>query len=182
MTESVGNQPFLASSREAAARGLWPHAVTLPRGTVLYRFIDRSRGTAVRAADGPWWFEYEHYQAIRHFALRHGYPVGYAARLFAAILYEWSEVDAVVRAALRVPLVAWKGRGKPVAATERDPRDVNRVIHGRLTEAEASASSRFTPLSGANEVYQIYVPGLGAPWFAFERFFELLTVEPIASR
>lgn len=132
---SAANQQFLASSYSEAAKGLWPQQYTIGAHTVLYRFIDIKRDAATVGTDGPWWFEFVHFQSIKHFALRHGYALGYAARLFAAILYEWSEVNAVVRAEVTVPLITWKGKGKqvivgkdrPLYQPEIDPRDLNRT-------------------------------------------------------
>jgi hypothetical protein len=67
----------------------------IPSGQVLYRFYDSSKAlTPEDGANGPWWVEFDHFQTIKHFALRNGYSFSYAARLFAAILYEWSEANA----------------------------------------------------------------------------------------
>src|SRR5690348_3652858 len=102
---SEANRSMLSRTYAEAAKGLWPHEVKLAPGTVLYRFIDTTKAPPKTGADGPWWFEFEHYKTIESFAARHGYSTGYAARLFAAILYEWSEVNGVARARVRVPLV-----------------------------------------------------------------------------
>lgn len=177
------NEDLFAAGRADAAKGLWPHRHEIAQGTVLYRFIDLHRAAPAQAADGPWWFEFEHFQAIRHFAARHGYSLGYAARLFAAILYEWSEVNAVVRAAAKAPLAAWKGRGKPitVATPESDARDRNRTPHGLITERQPLLVSRMTPMQGPLEVYQLYLPGLGKPHRRFDSMLTLLGHETIAS-
>jgi hypothetical protein len=127
---SAANRSFLAPSFSEAAKGLWPHEYPINSRTVLYRFIDDTRAAPIAGADGPWWFEFEHFQAIKHFALRYGYRLGYAVRLFASILYEWSEVNAVVRAEVIVPVVAWKGKGKQIIVG-RTGRYTNRsVIRG----------------------------------------------------
>ena len=185
----AANHPFLAPSRLDASKGLWPREYDIRQGTVLYRFIDTARGSAAQAADGPWWFEFEHYQSIKHFALRHGYSLGYAARLFAAILYEWSEVNAVVRAQVKVPLVGWKGKGKqvvvganrPLHKPELDPRDVNRTQKGLLTETSPSSVSKMTPMQGPNEVYQLFIPGLGRPHNQFPNYLTLMGAESLAT-
>ena len=185
----AANERLLAPSRPEAARGMWPNEHAVDAGTVLYRFIDTTRGPPHRGADGPWWFEFEHFQSIKHFALRHGYSPGYAARLFAAILYEWSEVNAVVRAEVVVPLVTWKGKGKqvivgndrPLYKPEIDARDVNRTPSGLISARRPAQLSKMTPMQGPNEVYQLYVPGLGRPHHQFSRYFRLLGVESIAT-
>jgi|SRR3569833_292532 len=182
------NQNFLLSTRSAASKGLWPHEYPINKGTILYRFIDQKHA-ATGAADGPWWFEFEHFQTIRHFALKHGYSLGYAARLFAAILYEWSEVNALVRAQADVSLLSWKGRGKqvivgqhrPLHDPEIDARDRNRTPKGLVTEHSPVLLSKMTPMQGLNEVYQLYIPGLGPPHHKFCSYFKLLSCEPIAT-
>ena len=149
------NEDVFAASYAAAAKGLWPRRVEIAAGAVLHRFIDLHRAPVLQAADGPWWFEYEQFRSIKHFAARHGYSAGYAARLFAAILYEWSEVNAVVRASVKAPLIA----------SERQPQ----------------VASRMTPMQGPLEVYQLYVPGLGMPHRRFDSMMQLLGHEPIAT-
>lgn len=181
------NQEFLAPFRAEAEKGLWPHEHSIAAGTVLYRFIDTTRSPPQVGADGPWWFEFEHFQSIRHFSMRHGYSLGYSARLFAAILYEWSEANAVVRAEVIAPLTAWKGRGKqivvgkdrPLYKPELDPRDVNRICPGLITESSQVAISKMTPMQGPNEVYQMYIPGLGKPHRKFANYFKFLSCESI---
>ena len=186
---SAANEGFHASTRAAASLGLWPHEHPVVAGTVLYRFMDTTYRMPSKAADGPWWFEYEHFQTIKHFGERHGYSLGYSARLFAAILYEWSEVNAYVRAQVVVPLVTWKGKGKqivvgkdrPLFNPELDARDINRTPAGLITERHPMRVSKMTPMQGPNEVYQLYVPGLGKPHYKFADYFKILAVEDIAT-
>ena len=141
------NNPYLSAGYAKAREGMVmirPYEV--PRGQVLYRFYDSNRArTPQEGANGPWWLEYEHFQTIRHFALRNGYTVSYAARLFAAILYEWSEVNAWVACEVTQPLHAWKGRGKQVASTGSDARD----------------TATMTPMQSVLEIYQLVLPGVG---------------------
>jgi hypothetical protein len=119
--------------------------ITVPAGTVIYRFYDMLRAPVpMLGAEGAWWLEYEHSQAIKHFGQRHGYSLGYSARLFAAILYEWSEVNARIACCTTTNLSAWKGRGKQVESKGRDARD----------------QARMTPMQGPLEVYQLCIPGL----------------------
>jgi hypothetical protein len=160
---------------------LWPREHEIQKGTILYRFIDLSRTPSAIGSDGPWWFEFEHYQRIRHFALQHGYSLGYCARMFAAILYEWSEVNAVVRAeVVQGPLKVWKGKGKQVEADGGDPRDVA-VQHGMLTQGTPEPSRKMTPMQGHLEVLQLFIPGLGKPYRRFGALMKLLGTEQIQS-
>jgi hypothetical protein len=173
------NSAFWAGSKSLAAAGLWPHQHELPKGIHLYRFIDLSKTPSSLGADGPWWFEYEHFQTMRTFAERNGYSLGYVARLFAAILYEWSEVNAVVRARVTCgPLLVWKGKGKQVEATGKDPRDIA-ALHGVVTAAQPVVARKMTPTQGPLEVLQLYIPGLGKPHHRFSSFMKFEGCEQI---
>jgi hypothetical protein len=141
------NNPYLSAGYSKAREGMsMIRPIDIPRGQVLYRFYDASKARSPEeGADGPWWLEYEHFQTIKHFALRNGYSLSYAARLFAAILYEWSEVNAWVSCEVTQPLHAWKGRGKQVRSSGKDSRDLPTM----------------TPMQSVLEVYQIVLPGVG---------------------
>jgi len=179
--QRYSNSAYWAGSYGHASKGLWPHEFEVQKGTVLYRFIDISKAPSVIGADGPWWFEFDHYQQIKGFAQQHGYALGYCARIFAAILYEWSEVNAVVRAeVIDGPLKVWKGKGKQVEAKGTDTRDVA-VQHGVLTSSVPQVSRKMTPMQGRLEVLQLFIPGLGKPYQKFGSFMKLLGSEQIQS-
>ena len=141
------NNPYLSEGYKKAREGMsMIRPIEIPEGQVLYRFYDSNRArTPKEGADGAWWVEYEHFQTIKHFALQHGYTFSYAARLFAAILYEWSEVNAWVSCEVVKPLHAWKGRGKRVQSTGKDSRD----------------TPIMTPTQSLLEIYQVVLPGVG---------------------
>ena len=143
------NEQFVSAGYTAARSGMsLIRPFELMPGQMIYRFYDSSKAATPEAgANGAWWMEFESFQQIRHFALRHGYSFSYAARLFAAILYEWSEVNAFVRCRVTKPLKAFKGRGKQVESTGADARDLPRM----------------TPMQSVLEVYQLYLPGVGGP-------------------
>lgn len=88
-----------------------PHDFNIPRGKNIFRFVDISRGPHRVVANSPWWFEFEYFQHIKHFALRHGYDLSHCARLFLAVLHEYSEITGFVSAWTALPLKAYKGRG-----------------------------------------------------------------------
>jgi hypothetical protein len=176
--QNNANGPYWKGSYSLAMKGLWPHQSSIAKGIILYRFVDLSKAPSAIAADGPWWFEFEHYQRIRHFSLQHKYPLGYCARMFAAVLYEWSDVNAVVRAEVTAgTLLVWKGKGKQVSASGKDPRDVS-TSHGLVTGTRAS-TPKMTPMQGPLEVLQLYIPGLGAPHRKFGTLMKLLGSEQI---
>lgn len=141
------NESFVSDGRTKAMQGMsMVRPVVIPAGQVIYRFYDSTRAaTPQSGADGGWWFEFESFQSIKHFAARNGYTLGYAARLFAAVLYEWSEVNAFVACRTVASMSAWKGRGKQVLSSGKDQRD----------------TPTMTPMQSVLEVYQIYLPGIG---------------------
>lgn len=141
------NNHLAAAGYSNAMRGMsMARQIVIPAGQVIYRFYDATRApTPVMGADGAWWLEFDHFQSVKHFAARHGYTLSYAARLFAAVLYEWSEVNAFVACRTTSPLSAWKGRGKQVRSSGKDSRDLPTM----------------TPMQSILEIYQLYLPGLG---------------------
>jgi len=135
--------------------------IEIAPGQVLYRFYDSRRApTPDMCANRPWWLEFEHFQTIKHFALQHGYDFGYAARIFAAILYDWSEVDSFVACRIMKPLSAWKGRGKQVQATGKDPRDLPKMT---LTKRARDLSTLYPGIGGndslASRIMQVQSHG-----------------------
>lgn len=142
----VNNRFFNCGYQKAREGMVMIRPFEIQKGQVLYRFYDSNRARSPEeGADGLWWLEYEHFQTIKHFAFRHGYSISYAARLFAAILYEWSEVNAWVACEATEALHGWKGRGKQVSSTGKDVRD----------------STTMTPMQSVLEIYQIALPGVG---------------------
>jgi hypothetical protein len=146
------NNPYVSDGYKLARTGMWTiRPVEIDPKQVLYRFYGTNKArTPAEGANGGWWFEYEHFQTIKHFALRNGYPVSHAARLFAAILFEFNEVDAWVSCEVTKPLRAWKGRGKQIEATGKDTRDPPK-------------GEKVTPMQSVLEVYQTFLPGVGGP-------------------
>ena len=161
---SPANATHVPNSLRLAMKGLaMARRILVPKGQILYRFVDVSRSPSpVSAANGPWWLEYEAFQQVRHFGLRHGYSLEYSARLFVAILYESSEVSGYVRAEVLQPLDVWKGRGKPVEATGKDRRDLQTM----------------TPMQSVNEVYQLFIPGVSSETTLFPSVFKFIEYVP----
>lgn len=155
----MGNE-LTPETRVLALRGLqMARSFEIAPGQVIYRFYDRGRTpTPQLAAHGGWWFEFEHFQTIKHFALRHGDSLSYAARLFAAIMYEFSEVDTYVACRAKRKLVCWKGRGAQIRQEDLERAD-------KLNERRPDPRDlrTMTPMQGHLEVYQLYIPGLGGP-------------------
>ena len=131
----------------------------LATGTVLYRFVQVTPGrTAITGADGPWWLEHGPFITLTHCAMAQGMTLSAAALLFAATASEWSEVNGFVRAEVMQPLKCWKGRGKRVERPAKKTR-------GRV---------RAAPISMGQDVYQLYVPGIGGVSSLFPTVFSFL--------
>ena len=138
-----------------------PIDYNIPRGTKLYRFVDINRGPHRLVANGPWWFEFDYFIHMEKFAERHGYDLSYCARLFLAILHEYSQITGYVSARTTLPLKALKGRGSVQYSSGKNAKDPARMI----------------PMQSINEVYQLYIPGLfpGSP--VLDRAFTQITYE-----
>ena len=147
---NFANNVFFSKGYDKAREGMsMIRPIEIPMGIVLYRFYDSSRARSPQdGAKGPWWIEFEYFQQIKYFADRNGYSRSYTARLFAAILYEWSEVNAYVACSVQKPLQGWKGRGKQVESSGKDQRDLPKM----------------TPMQSIIEIYQLCIPGLGGPF------------------
>ena len=131
----------------------------LAPGTVLYRFVQVTPGRpAIMGADGPWWLEHGQFITLTHTALVQGMTLSAAALLFVATASEWTEVNGFVRAEVTQPLKCWKGRGKRVERPAKKTR-------GRV---------RAAPIAVAQDVYQLYVPGIGGISSLFPTAFSLL--------
>lgn len=155
---TYANASHTRSAFVSAMKGISnPVLVDLPPGTELFRFVDIHRGPHRIVANSPWWFEFEHFHHIEVFAKRFEHDLRHCARLFLAVLHEYSEITGYVSARTTVPLKALKGRGSVVYSSGKDRRD----------------PAKMAPMQGFNEIYQLYIPGLfrGSPVFeeAFER-------------
>lgn len=158
------NQELMTQGHLKALEGMsMVRQQDLNPGVVLYRFIDTSVGGPEIGANGPWWLEYEYFMKIKQFALQHGYSLSYAARLFAAILYEYSAVNGFVRAEVIQQLGCWKGRGKQVRSEGKDSRDLPTM----------------TPMQSIHESYQLYVPGIVRGGSLFGSAFKFLEFTPL---
>lgn len=124
---------------EANKGMVWIRRIHLHPYQRYYRFTSYSVGKEDRIS-GSWWFDYENYLNILDFAKRTDLSPGYAARLKAAITYEWSSVNCVVSALLKAPLDAYAGKGKE--QIEEDQRAPGRVY---LPDPQ---------------IMQLYIPGL----------------------
>lgn len=139
------NADFSFGTMSRALRGIArPIQTTVPEGSRLYRFVDIGRGPARRQANSPWWLEHEPFQNLRHFAERHDHTLGDVARMFLAVLHEYSALTGYVSARVVKPLLVWRGPGSVQYSSGANARDPARLI----------------PMQGMNEIYQLYIPGM----------------------
>jgi hypothetical protein len=149
--------------------GMWAKQAVLPRGTLLYRFIDLMDGWVDNAADGAWWFEAKQFETIQGFGRRHGYNLAQCVDMLASIHGEYANVNAIVWAKVHPgPLLVWKGTAKPADA---ELAELGEDAFGEPLSPESDdAALGNRPLS----VTQIFVPGLGAPYRRFGSYMKLL--------
>jgi hypothetical protein len=137
----------------------------LTPGTVLNRFVYVDvRRTPLSGADGPWWLESDSFKRLQHMALANGLALSRAAGRLASTRGEWDEVNGYVQAEVVGPLKCWKGKGKQVPAT----------AHRR-----GRAHSVLPPV--LQDVYQLYIPGIGGKSSLFSTSLRYLTFTSIQS-
>ena len=131
---------------------------------VSHRYYRFASSTASRDSQigGGWWIDFENFRKVEMFVRENSLDLTYAARLFLALPIEWTRVDRLVSALLRIPLKAYAGRGK-VAAVKGDT---------------------WTPMQYV-QVKQLYIPGLyrkGAASQLYQQAFPEPKIEYVATR
>ncbi|HEY0747603.1 MAG TPA: hypothetical protein VGD63_12945 [Steroidobacteraceae bacterium] len=121
---------------------LMPQPTRLATGQYYYRFAS-SHSAQASQLGGGWWLEFEAFKTIETFAAANGYRLKDAARLALALPYDWTKVDLLVKALLRLPLYAYTGLGKPA---EGKPSGTDKATKWIPTQYKA--------------VRQLYIPGL----------------------
>jgi hypothetical protein len=137
----------------------------LSPGTTLFRFIYSDiRKSPISGADGPWWLEAESFKRLLHIALSRGILLSRLAGSLSAIRAEWNEVNGYVQAEVVGPLKCWKGNGKQLRDTTRK--------RGR---------NRLAPVPVLQDVYQLYLPGVGGKGSLFSASLRYLSFTSIQS-
>lgn len=131
---------------QAATDGMWlVQRVHLPVGQRIYRFASTTSPDQWYA--GAWWMRFEDFHRLRQRAETSNISLGYAARSFLAIRYEWrTKVNVLVSALVAAPLDAYAGRG----------RTQDRFSPG----APPPGAYEWHP---PTDVMQLYIPGLADP-------------------
>lgn len=164
------NDDHLMGSKNLALEGIAkPLLYTVPAGTRLYRFVDAGRPESTTSqANRPWWFEYEPFQNMRHFAERNGHTLAHCARLFLAIRHQYTQqITGYVTARTTQSLRAWRGPGSVQyenKALAPHPDDPDRMI----------------PMQGIHEIYQLFIPGLDRGKPLFDAAFTGLSYESLS--
>ena len=121
---------------------LMPQPTRLPSGQYYYRFANSLSSRSAQRGGG-WWIEYEAFKKIEKFAVDNGYRLKDAARLVLALPYDWTKVDLLVKARLRLPLRAYTGLGKFAEGKPGGP----------------DKGTKWIPTQH-QKVRQLYIPGL----------------------
>lgn len=122
-----------------------PQRHELQLNTILYRFV-ASDTPVDRAVVGGWWMEHSEFAKVCSFAQQQGTSVAMAARLLCCVPAEWSNMGMLVRAAVREPLLAYRGLGNNVNIPHDDDRArVKMTAHNTIS---------------ARRLYQLFIPGL----------------------
>lgn len=134
------NKDFMESTVSKAREGL----LTLTKTTLLPG-ISINRFANTRRRDlyftGPWWISFSPFEALKKYAKLRNQPLSLAARTCLAIDWGWSNVDVLVEARLKVPILAWSGT--PKTQTLKKDRNYTGV--------------RWKP---DRDITQLYIPGL----------------------
>ena len=118
-----------------------PEPTRLPSGQFYYRFASSASPLHFQYG-GAWWIDYEAFKTIERFAIENKYRLKDAARLMLALPYDWTRVDLLVRALVRVPLRAYTGLGKVAQGGEGGDKGTKWIPTQHI------------------KVRQIYIPGL----------------------
>ena len=138
-----------------------PQPTRLPSGQYYYRFAN---STSQRSSQlgGGWWIDFEAFKTVEQFASGNGYRLKDAARLMLALPYDWTKVDVLVKALLRLPLRAYTGLGKPAQGKASGP----------------DRGTKWIPTQHV-QVRQIYIPGLFVTGRS-QQLYETVFVQPPA--
>ena len=150
--------------RSGKTGGITHHkVVTLAPGTLIVRFGQKrafnefkrggkteripvpvnAHGLFAGVIAGEWWLEEEEFDAVETYAHEQRISLGNAVRALCVVPPEWSDLDMIVEARLKSPLMAYRGSPNPGHAGGRMQKPM-RDNHNRL-------------------VKQLFIPGLGNP-------------------
>jgi hypothetical protein len=124
-----------------------PQRYEIAPGTTLFRF-GASGASPFDVAQGRWWLEKQSFEKLLSFANTYDISVGMAARVLCLVPPEWSDLGALVRAATRAPLLAYRGLGNSVVVPKNDGFGAVRLPH------QNEIAARRLP--------QLFIPGLAA--------------------
>jgi hypothetical protein len=119
---------------KASAGIVNPRSVTLPAGTLLFRFagsIDKRTGRETTEDDwyrSPWWISQKDFKRIYNRGLGHNtgrsqnrdQTISRNARNGLAVLNSWSHMDVMVKATTRTSIRAYAGQGRAQATGVED--------------------------------------------------------------
>lgn len=125
-----------------------PETQILPQRPMI-RFMPAARHHTTGLA-GNWWLDFDAYKVLSHYALNHGMTLAKAAQTLLVVPQEWSDCGQMLVVKPRVTLMAYVGRGKPVAR-----------IGGKDTSPDAARKpgTRIYDMPFGTNIEQIFIPG-----------------------
>lgn len=116
---------------------------------MLIRFMPAGRQATAGLA-GNWWLDADAYAVISGFALNRGMTLARAAQSLLVVPQDWSDCGQMLVARPVVTLMAYVGKGKPVA-----------LLAGRDTSPDArrQPGTRLHLAPQGTNLEQIYLPG-----------------------
>lgn len=122
-----------------------PMRYAINQGELLYRFV--ASGTPANyAVTGGWWVDKAGFEKLTAFAQQQNTNVAMAARMLCCVPPEWSDMGMLVRARVKLPILAYRGLGKDV-----DIKHPDGMANVKMTAHNNIAARRF---------HQLYIPGL----------------------
>lgn len=78
-----------------------------------------ARGLFSGAAEGEWWLEQDQFDRVERYATEQRIEVGAAVGALCVVPEEWSDLDIVIFARLKSPLLAYRGSPNPATVRGR---------------------------------------------------------------
>lgn len=125
-----------------------PKTQILPARAMI-RFMPALR-PAPSGLAGNWWLDIDAYKVLSHYALNHEMTLAKAAQTLLVVPQEWSDCGQMLVAKPSVTLMAYVGRGRPVALL--GGRDVS-------PDGARKPGTRLYDAPYGSNIEQIFVPG-----------------------
>jgi hypothetical protein len=126
-----------------------PNRTRLFQGPYYYRFVDM-KAKPDSQQGGGWWLDLDQLMKVMMACPSRGLNLSQMARAFLAVPWEWNHADGIVQAAMKKPVDAYEGRGRPVRPGK--------------TYLGASPVDGGGDYPGNPDVIQLYIPDMKSVW------------------